>query len=74
MIWNSSEAPDSLATFYEDAIADAGFETVSRTESEGSYSWIFGEGSSSFGGVVGVAPATDGGAGSTVSVQLGTGE
>lgn len=74
VIFTSTDDADSLAEFYEDKIADAGFETVSRSETEGIYSWIFGEGSDSdFGGVVGVGPSTDGGPGSSVSIQLGSG-
>jgi hypothetical protein len=74
VIFTSTDDAESLADFYEDKIADAGFETVSRSETEGVYSWIFGEGSdSSFGGVVGVGPSTDGGPGSSVSIQLGSG-
>ena len=75
VIFTSTDDADSLADFYENAIADAGFDTVSRSESDGVYSWIFGEGTdSSFGGVIGIGPSTDGGPGSSVSIQLGSGE
>lgn len=73
--FESSDTTDSLSGFYEDAIADTGMGTVSRTESEGSFSWIFAEDdNSAFGGVVSLIPATDGGPGSTVSIQIGSGE
>lgn len=74
VIFSSTDSADSLADFYESAIADAGYDTVSRSQSDGVYSWIFGEDDSSFGGVVGVGPSTDGGPGASVSIQLGTGE
>ena len=75
MIYTSTDSADSLANHYESAIADAGFDTVSRTETQGVYSWIFGDDSGDgFGGVIGVGPTTDGGPGASVSIQLGTGE
>jgi hypothetical protein len=71
--FESSDSPDSLRDFYEDAIADTGLEVFSTTSAEGSYSWIFAESEgSSTGGVVTVVPSGTG-SGSTVAVQIGTG-
>jgi len=71
--FESSDSPDSLRDFYEDAIANTGLEVFSTTSAEGSYSWIFAESEgSSTGGVVTVVPSGTG-SGSTVAVQVGTG-
>jgi hypothetical protein len=75
VIFTSTDSAESLADHYESAIADAGFDTVSRSETQGTYSWIFGDDSNqSAAGVIGVGPTTDGGPGASVSIQLGTGE
>lgn len=71
--WNSSDSPDDLEGFYENVISQNGLDVVSRTTASGSYSWIFGSDSSSFAGFVTVAPSGQGD-GSTVAVQVGTGE
>jgi hypothetical protein len=71
--WESTDSPESLEGFYENAIGDTGFSIISRTSAEGSFSWIFGmEDGSSDGGVVTVAPGPDG-TGSTVVIQVGSG-
>jgi len=71
--FESSDSPESLRDFYEDAIADTGLEVFSTTSAQGSFSWIFAESdSSSFGGVVTVVPSGTG-SGSNVAVQIGTG-
>jgi hypothetical protein len=75
VIYTSTDSADSLADFYESAIADLGYDTISRSESQGVYSWIFADDSNAdAAGVVGVGPTTDGGPGASVSIQLGTGE
>ena len=75
VIFTSTDSAESLADFYEGAIADAGYDTVSRTEAQGTFSWIFGDdGGGSAAGVVGVGPTSDGSPGASVSIQLGTGE
>ncbi len=75
VIFTSTDSAESLADFYEDAIADLGYETVSRSESQGVFSWIFADDSNAdAAGVVGVGPTTDGGPGASVSLQLGAGE
>ena len=72
--WESSDSPEDLEGFYEDAIDDTGLGIVSRTSAEGSFSWIFGiEEGSSAGGVLSVSPSGDG-SGSLVGLQLGTSE
>lgn len=75
VIYTSTDTAESLADFYENAIADAGYGTISRSESAGTYSWIFGDdANANAAGVVGVGPTTDGGPGAAVSIQLGAGE
>ena len=71
--FNSPDSVDSLTSFYEDAFNDLGLEILTTTESSGGVSWFVGtdDNASEFGGVVSVIPATDGGSGSTVSIQIG---
>jgi hypothetical protein len=71
--FNSPDSVDSLTSFYEDAFNDLGLEILTTNESSGGVSWFVGtdENASEFGGVVSVVPATDGGSGSTVSIQIG---
>ena len=72
--WESSDSPEDLEGFYEDAIADTGLGIFSRTSAEGSFSWIFGiEEGSNAGGVLSVSPGGDG-SGSLVALQIGTSE
>jgi hypothetical protein len=72
--FESSDSPDSLRDFYEDAIAQTGLEVFSTTSAQGSYSWIFAESEgSSYGGVVTVVPSGTG-SGSGVAIQIGTGD
>jgi hypothetical protein len=72
--FNSPDSVDSLTSFYEDAFNDLGLQILSTTETSGGVSWLVGtdETASTFGGVVSVIPATDGGSGTTISVQIGT--
>ena len=75
VIWESTDSTDSLRSFYEGAIDDTGMEVFSTTQASGAYSWLFAESEgSSFGGAVTVAPSSSGGSGSTVSVQVSTGD
>lgn len=70
LTFDSSDSPEDLQSFYEDAISSTGYSVFSRTTVEGAYSWIFGiEDNSDFGGVVTVGPGT--GSGSYVAVQIG---
>lgn len=71
--FNTSDSLDSLTSFYEDAFNDLDLQILTTTEASGGISWFVGtdETASTFGGVVSVFPATDGGSGSTVSVQIG---
>jgi hypothetical protein len=72
--WESSDSPEDLEGFFEDAIGDTGLGIFSRTSAEGSFSWIFGiEEGSTAGGVLTVSPSGDG-SGSLVGLQLGTSE
>ena len=71
--FNSPDSVDSLTSFYEDAFNDLGLQILTTTEASGGVSWFVGtnEDASEFGGVVSVIPATEGGSGSTVSIQIG---
>lgn len=73
LTWESTDSPEDLAGFYEDAIADAGMDVFSRTSAGGAFSYIFGiEEGSNFGGVVSIAPTgTDSGE-SGVGLQIGS--
>lgn len=71
--FTTPDSVDSLTSFYEDAFDDLGLQILTTTETAGGISWFVGtdENASEFGGVVSVIPATDGGEGTTVSVQIG---
>ena len=71
--FNTPDSLDSLTSFYEDAFNDLGLQILSTTEASGGITWFVGtdDTASTFGGVVSVFPATDGGDGNTVSVQIG---
>lgn len=72
--YESTDSADTLKSFYENAIAETGWQVISTTSAEGSHSWIFAESEgSSNAGVVSVGPGTDG-SGSTVAIQVGAGE
>lgn len=72
--FESSEEPDALEGFYENAIAGTGYDILSRTSAGGSYSWIIHEeAGSDFGGVVSVNPSGTG-SGSLVGIQVGSAE
>ena len=74
LLWESTDSPEDLDEWYEDAIADVGLEVFSRTAAAGSFSYIFGiEEGSNFGGVVSIAP-TGTGSGSAVGLQIGEAE
>ena len=71
--FNSPDSMNSLTSFYEDAFDDLGLQILTTTEASGGITWFVGtdENASEFGGVVSVVPASDGGSGSTVSIQIG---
>jgi hypothetical protein len=71
--FTTPDSVESLTSFYEDAFDDLGLQILTTTETSGGISWFVGtdENASEFGGVVSAIPATDGGSGSTVSVQIG---
>jgi hypothetical protein len=70
--WESTDSPEDVADWYEDAIADQGMDIFSRTSASGAFSFIFGiEEGSDFGGVVSIAPSGTGGGGSGVGLQIG---
>ena len=71
--FNTSDSLDSLTSFYQDAFNDLGLQIITTTEASGGITWLVGtdEEASTFGGVVSVFPAVDGGDGNTVSVQIG---
>lgn len=71
--FNTPDSLDSLTSFYQDAFNELGLQILTTTEASGGITWFVGtdETASTFGGVVSVFPATDGGDGNTVSVQIG---
>ena len=71
--FNTPDSLDSLTSFYQDAFNDLGLQILSTTEASGGITWFVGtdDTASTFGGVVSVFPAGDGGDGTTVSVQIG---
>jgi hypothetical protein len=72
--YSSTDSPDSLKGFYEGAIGDIGWTTVSTTSTEGAYSWIISpDAGTTVAGSITVAPDSSGGGGSQVLIQLGAG-
>ena len=70
--WESTDSPEDVADWFEDAIGDQGMDIFSRTTAGGAFSFIFGiEEGSDFGGVVSIAPSGTGGGGSGVGLQIG---
>jgi hypothetical protein len=71
--FTTSDSIDSLTSFYEDAFGELGLQILTTTEAAGGVTWFVGtdENASEFGGVISVIPATDGGTGTTVSIQIG---
>ncbi len=71
--FTTPDSVESLTSFYEDAFNDLGLQILTTTETAGGVSWFVGtdENASEFGGVVAAIPNTDGGPGSTVTVQIG---
>ncbi|HYK95100.1 MAG TPA: hypothetical protein VE011_04410 [Candidatus Dormibacteraeota bacterium] len=60
-IYSSTDAIDSLKSFYQTAITKAGFQIISTTTVSGGISWVFATDSSgSYGGAVNVYPSGDG--------------
>ena len=72
LTFTSTDSPDDLQSFYEQAIEDTGLEVLSTTTAGGTYSWIFGE-TDGVNGVVSVSAGPDG-TGSQVGIQVGTGD
>jgi hypothetical protein len=72
--YESTDSPESLQGFYEDAIADTGMEVFSTTSAGGAFGWVFAESEgSSFGGSVTVAPSNTNTGGSTVVITVAAG-
>lgn len=72
LTWESTDSPEDLASWYENAIEGQNMDIFSRTSAGGAFSFIFGiEEGSTFGGVVSIAPSGTGGSGSGVGLQIG---
>jgi hypothetical protein len=71
--FTTPDSVDSLVSFYEDAFDELGLQILTTTETADGISWFVGtdENASEFGGVISVIPNTEGGTGSSVSVQIG---
>lgn len=73
-VFESTDSIDSLRSYYEGAIADAGLQIFSTTEAQGGYAWTIAESEgSSFGGAISIYPSGTG-SGTAVSVTIGNGE
>ena len=71
--WDSPDDIDSLQSFYEGAIADAGLQIIQTTTAQDGIAWVVAENEgSSFGGTVSIFPASDG-SGTQISVTIGDG-
>jgi len=71
--YDSSDSPDTLKSFYENAISQLGWYTFSTTSAGGAYSWIIGETEAGdAAGSITVGPGANDGS-SSVLIQLGTG-
>lgn len=69
--WDSDDDFDSLRSFYEDAIDEAGFEVITTTEAQGGIAWVVGvDDGSGVGGSISLFPASDG-SGTQISVTIG---
>lgn len=73
--FTSSDSFESLRSFYEDAISEAGLQIFSTTEAQGGIAWAIAESEgSSFGGTVSIFPASDGSDSNQISVTIGSSE
>lgn len=71
--WDSDDDLDSLRSFYEDAISEAGFEVITTTEAQGGIGWVVAvDDDSGVGGSISLFPASDG-SGTQISVTVGEG-
>lgn len=69
--WDSDESFDSLRSFYEGAIDEAGLQIISTTEAQGGIAWTVAEDlQGTFGGSISLFPASDG-SGTQISVTIG---
>ena len=69
--WDSDDDFDSLRSFYEDAIDEAGFDVITTTEAQGGIAWVVGvDDGSGVGGSISLFPASDG-SGTQISVTIG---
>ncbi len=68
-MYQSTDSPDTLKSFYESTIPKTGLQIISTTSSNGGYSWIIAnDANGSFGGAVSVFPAGDGSTGVQVTI------
>jgi len=69
--WESSDSVDSVKSFYDDAIEDAGLNVYGTTDVEGTHSWVISEESGTgYNGSVTIGPSSTGN-GTSVSALLG---
>ena len=69
--WDTDDDFDSIRSFYEDAIDEAGFEVITTTEAQGGIAWVVGlDDGSGVGGSISIFPASDG-SGTQISVTIG---
>jgi hypothetical protein len=69
--YTSSDSVDSLKSFYDKAISDAGLSVMGTTDVSGAHSWIVTNDANNLGGTITVAPDPSG-SGTSVSVAVGS--
>lgn len=69
--WESTDSVDSVKSFYDDAIEEAGLNVYGTTDVQGTHSWVISEESGSgYNGSVTIGPSSSG-SGTSVSALLG---
>jgi hypothetical protein len=72
VLYESTDSPDTLKSYYENEIPKTGMQIISTTSANGAYVWaIARDESGAFGGVVTVGPSGSG-SGSSVIVAVGS--
>jgi hypothetical protein len=72
VVYESTDSPESLKTWYEDKIPDTGMKVFSTTSANGAYSFaIARDESGTFGGAVTIGPSGSG-SGSSVIIAVGS--
>lgn len=71
--WLSTDSVDSLKSYYDGKLSSLGLSVLQTTDVQGTHGWVFGhQDGSGVSGALTIGPDTSGGAGSAVSLTLGT--